>query len=347
MAEKTRIGVIGAGGIFRSRHFPGLAPIAEAEVVAICNRSEESGRKIAEEFGLEADIMTDPHALISRDDVDAVMVGTWPYKHAPFALEALEKGKHAFVQARMAMSLREAKQMYAMARQTGLVTQICPPPHCLKGDWFMRRMVREGYLGTIYGIYVRSMTGELADPNRPLHWRQIERYSGLNTLQLGMLVEFVHRWFGFASSVTAHAKRFTEERPLDEGGTAPVDRPDSVHILARMENGAEAVFIFSGVAQMASNDRIEAYGSDGTLIYELGTHRILGGRSAEKQLCDLAIPEDEAREWRVEQDFVDAIQGRMTNPESTFYEGVKYMEFTEAVFRSVESGATVNLPLVD
>ena len=28
MAEKTRIGVIGAGGIFRSRHFPGLAPIA-------------------------------------------------------------------------------------------------------------------------------------------------------------------------------------------------------------------------------------------------------------------------------------------------------------------------------
>lgn len=51
MAEKVRIGVIGAGGIFRSRHFPGLAPIDEAEVVAICNRSEESGRRIAEEFG--------------------------------------------------------------------------------------------------------------------------------------------------------------------------------------------------------------------------------------------------------------------------------------------------------
>ena len=109
MAEKVRIGVIGAGGIFRSRHFPGLAPIDEAEVVAICNRSEGSGRKIAEEFGLEADIMTDPHALISRGDVDAVMIGTWPYKHAPFALEALEAGKHAFVQARMAMNLREAK----------------------------------------------------------------------------------------------------------------------------------------------------------------------------------------------------------------------------------------------
>ena len=65
MADKVRIGVIGAGGIFRSRHFPGLSKIDDAEVVAICNRSEESGSKIAGEFGLSPDIMTDPHALIA------------------------------------------------------------------------------------------------------------------------------------------------------------------------------------------------------------------------------------------------------------------------------------------
>ena len=39
-----------------------------------------------------------------------------------------------------------------------------------------------------------------------------------------------------------------------------------------------------------------------------------------------------------------AMAGRQ---ESTFYEGVKYMEFTGAVFRSVESASTVHLPLVD
>ena len=71
-----RIGIIGAGGIFRSRHFPGLAKVDDAEVVAVCNRSEESGRKISEEFGLSPDIMIDPHALIARDDIDAVMIGT-------------------------------------------------------------------------------------------------------------------------------------------------------------------------------------------------------------------------------------------------------------------------------
>ena len=94
---KVRIGIIGAGGIFRSRHFPGLAKIDEAEVVVICNRSIKSGQKIASEFGLSPDFTTDPQALIDRDDVDAVMIGTWPYKHCPFVLASLAAGKHTFV----------------------------------------------------------------------------------------------------------------------------------------------------------------------------------------------------------------------------------------------------------
>ena len=66
MSKQIRIGIIGAGGIFRSRHFPGLAKIKDAEVAAICNRSAASGRKIAKEFGIDPDIMTDPHALIAE-----------------------------------------------------------------------------------------------------------------------------------------------------------------------------------------------------------------------------------------------------------------------------------------
>ena len=346
MADKVRIGIIGAGGIFRSRHFPGLAKVEDAEVVAICNRSEESGRKIAEEFGLKPDIMTDLHALIARQDIDAVMIGTWPYRHCPFVLEALSAGKHAFVQARMAMNLREAKAMYAKAQETGLVAQICPSPMGMKGDLFMRRLVREGYLGEIYNVHTRSFGDGNCSPETPLHWRQIERYSGLNALNMGILVELVHRWFGYMKTISAQAETFIAERPLPDGGAGPVERPDTVNILGRMENGATAAFLFSGVARFGMDSRVEAYGSEGTLIYDLDTHTILGGKAADSELSEIPIPEDEAREWTVEQDFVDAI--RTGKPaETTFYQGVKYMEFTEAVFRSVERGETVTLPLVD
>lgn len=345
MADKVRIGIIGAGGIFRSRHFPGLAKVDDAEVVAVCNRSEESGRKISEEFGLSPDIMIDPHALIARDDIDAVMIGTWPYLHCPLVLEALDAGKHAFVQARMAMDYAEARRMHARAEESDRVVQICPPPHCLRGDWFVRRLISEGYLGEVYNIYVRCTNGELIDPDGALTWRQKQRFSGINTLRLGMLVEYVHRWFGYASSVTAQAKTYTKERPTD-GGKGPVERPDTVNILAEMESGALTTYAFSGLSQMTHPGCIEAYGSEGALIYYLGSHKILGGKTGDDEMKELTVPENEVREWTVEQDFVDAIQGRFEgDPESTFYQGVKYMEFTEAVFRSVEDRNTVHLPL--
>lgn len=345
MANKVRIGIIGAGGIFRSRHFPGLAKVTEAEVVAICNRSEESGRKIAGEFGLKPDIMTDPCAMLARKDIDAVMIGTWPYKHCEFVLAALDAGKHAFVQARMAMNLREAKTMYVRARESGLVTQICPSPMGMKGDCFMRRLVREGYLGQIYNVYTRSFNGGNADPETPLHWRQIDRFSGLNAMNMGILVETVHRWFGHMETISAQAETFIKERPVP-GGMAPVERPDTVNIAGRMANGATAAFLFSSVARFGEEAQVEAYGSEGTLIYKLGSDAIFGGRAGDKALKPLPIPESEVREWTVERDFVNAINGGPQG-DTSFYEGVKYMEFTEAVFRSVERRAEVRLPIVD
>jgi len=350
MADKIRIGIIGAGGIFRSRHFPGLAKIKDAEVAAICNRSASSGRKIAKEFGLSPDIMTDPEELIARDDLDAVMIGTWPYKHCAFVLASLDAGKHTWVQARMAMNLREAKAMYSKAEETGLATQICQPPHAMKGDYHVRRLIREGYVGEVRNIVVRSMTPNLLDPKTPLHWRQIGRYSGLNTMSMGMLVEFVHRWCGWTSSVTAQAETFIKERSIGRGKRGDVDRPDTVNILATMQSGATAVYMFSGTARNAPVERIEIYGTGGTLVYEtagnLPDQRLFGAKGKVSGLKELRIPRQDVREWMVEADFVNAIRtGELA--ESTFYQGVKYMEFTEAVFRSVERGQSIGLPIVD
>ena len=75
-------------------------------------------------------------------------------------------------------------------------------------------------------------------------------FSGLNTMSVGMLVEFVHRWCGYTKSVSAHAEAYVTERPTEDGA-GPVDRPDTVNILAQMESGATAVHLFSGTAHHA------------------------------------------------------------------------------------------------
>ncbi len=343
---KVRIGVIGAGGIFRSRHFPGLAKIDDAEVVAICNRSIESAQKIAAEFELRPDFTTDPQELIDRDDVDAVMIGTWPYKHCPFVLASLAAGKHAFVQARMAMNLREAKQMYAAAQESDLVTQICPAP-AWKGQRFLRWLLDEGYCGEIYNVYVRDLARNHLDPDVPLHWRDIDRYSGLNALAMGITMERIHRVVGYLSTVTAHSETFIRERKLPDGpGTGPVERPDTIHVLGQLENGAEGAFIFSSMNRHTSIvHQIEIYGSDGTLIYDMGDN-IQGSKAHDDDLKPIPIPEDEIAGWTTEIDFINAINGGPQG-DTSFYEGVRYMEFTEAVARSAQSGQTMRLPLIN
>ena len=49
--ETIKIGLIGAGGNTRTRHIPGFLNIENIELTAVANRSLESSKKIADEFG--------------------------------------------------------------------------------------------------------------------------------------------------------------------------------------------------------------------------------------------------------------------------------------------------------
>ena len=48
--------------------------------------------------------------------------------------------------------------------------------------------------------------------------------------------------------------------------------------------------------------------------------------------------------WRVEEEFVNAIRGREKIARTGFEDGVRYMEFTDAVTRSAATGQTVDVP---
>ena len=94
--ETVRIGIIGAGGIVKSRHLPALRAVAGVEVVAVCNRSRESGEAVAREWSIP-EVMTDWRAMVERPDLDAVFIGTWPYTHAEMSIAALDAGADGLV----------------------------------------------------------------------------------------------------------------------------------------------------------------------------------------------------------------------------------------------------------
>lgn len=344
--DTIRIGIVGAGGIVRQRHIPGLRKIAGVEIVAVCNSTPESTARAAQELGIPRQF-TNWRDLVEWDGIDAVLIGTQPYMHREITCAALAAGKHVFCQARMAMDYADARRMFECAQQSDRTTMLCPPPHWMYGDRVIQRLLREGFVGRPLNVVVRSYSPTYADPNTPLHWRQIGRISGLNTLDVGMCIEVIHRWLGYARQVTAQALTFYPERPTADGGRAPVDRPDTVSAVATMENGALATFLWSGVARHAGNNFIEIYGSDGTLRYEIANPTdpgtIFGARADEAGLRQIPILPEEARPWTVEEDFIRAIrEGRSGSP--SFWDGLKYMEMTEAIFRSAELGKAIDLP---
>src|SRR5438105_5904346 len=170
--KKLRIGLIGAGGNMRARHIPGLRALADVELVAVCNRRPTSTRAAAREHGIPRtferwqDLAADP-------DIDAIVIGTWPYLHCPITLAALESGKRVLTEARMSLNAAEAHRMLAAARRyPKLVTQIVPSPFGLKGHQVMLDVLKEGFLGELREVQVYNLSDSLADIDAPLSWRQ-------------------------------------------------------------------------------------------------------------------------------------------------------------------------------
>jgi predicted dehydrogenase len=346
-----RVGLIGAGGNTRARHIPGLRALPQVEIVAVCNRRPGSTAAAAREYGIPRTYER-WEELVADRDIDAVVIGTWPYLHCPITLAALEAGKHVLTEARMALNATEAHRMLAAARKhPHLVTQVVPSPYGLKGQDLMIELVQGGYLGELREVHAFSRTGALADPCTPLSWRQDGVLSGLNMLTLGILQETLQRWVPAPVRVLAQAHAFIPTRIDPESGVRrAVETPDSVQVLAVLENGARAVYHLSGVAPFGQGTGIHLYGSAGVLHYDLLTDRIRGasrtrgaGPGPAEELEAVPIPADRARTWQVEAEFVAAIREGVPVRFTDFATGVAYMEFTEAVARSAQEGVAVDL----
>jgi predicted dehydrogenase len=338
-AKKLRIGIVGAGGIVRHRHLPGLLALSQAEVVAVSNSKPESAREVAREFNIP-EVMTDWAEMIDRPDLDIIWIGTPPMLHAPITISALEAGKHVFCQARMAMNLSEGREMLGAAQaRPQLVTMLCPAPSGMRGCRFMRKLLRDGYIGEPWHFRLTALNGIFSDPLAPAHWRQRTELSGINILSVGIYAEVLERWLGSPRRLHAQMKVSVPKR---DGYVVHV--PDVVQVFGQWANGLAGSMEWSGVAQFAPDETLMIYGRDGALVYNFTKDEILGARRGDQELKPLAIPHDLVGAWTVEKDFIEAV---LTggHPEPSFETGVKYLEFTEALNLSARGGHAVELPL--
>jgi predicted dehydrogenase len=344
MANQTiRVGFIGAGKNTRERHIPGFQKCQGVEFVAVANRSQASGEVVAKEFGIPR-VYGDWRELLRASDVDAVCIGTWPYAHREISEAALAAGKHVLCEARMAMNAAEGRSMLAASRKAPtLVAQLVPAPHTLEVDSTIKTLLAEGYLGEVLSLELQAAQGRFVDPETPFHWRQDVTLSGNNVLNMGIWYEAVMRWLGPARRVMAMTKVAVPHRRDASGASREVKVPDHVDILVTFGGGAVGHMRFSSITALAPASEAWIFGTNGTLRLEADARRLSGGKRGDKGLHEIAIPAEKRIGWRVEEEFVNAIRGHEKITHTSFEDGVRYMEFTDAVARSAATGQAIDV----
>jgi predicted dehydrogenase len=350
MPEKQiRVGLIGAGGNTKAFHIPGLAKQDGVQILAVVNRTRESSQRVADEFAMPK-VHDHWQALLEDLSIDAVCIGTWPYMHAPLTIAALDAGKHVLCEARMAMDHSEARTMLeASLRHPALTAQIVPAPHTLAFDRTIIDMIAGGYIGELISIDARiAAARSYPDGSAQQHWRQNRDFSGDNIMSMGIWYEAMMRWVGPAKSVMAIAQSVVRYRRDASGRRVAMEIPDHIDVIGAMAQGGQMRFNVSAVLGHAPDVAdVHIFGTDGTIRLRQpvgGTLALSAGKRGQGTLEPMEIDPAKRGGWRVEEEFVNAIRGRERVTHTDLFTGVKYMEWTTAVSRSLREERAVMLP---
>jgi predicted dehydrogenase len=342
--ERIRVGIIGAGGIVGSTHIPGLRRMPGVEIVAVANRSLESSRRAAAEFGIPR-AFADADQLLAADGIDAVLIGTWPYMHRALTLAALDSGRHVLCQARMANSAAEAHDMLAASRRHPKLTcMLVPSSSGYAIDIALRRLLADGAVGEVLSVDVHRLERGFAEFGGELDWRHSSEFSGVNVLNVGAIYELLMRWLGPGDHVTAKTRVHVPTRRDEQGVLRATTMPDHVEVLYELANGAPVHVAFSETTGLSRGNDTWIFGSEGTIHVD-NANTIYLGRRGDRELRVHPNPPEARFRHRAEEEFINAIRGLEPVTQNTFEIGVRYMEWTEAVHRSAGSGRTVSLPL--
>lgn len=150
-----RVGAVGYGywgpNIVRS-----VAKVPGAELVAICDASDANRAKAAAAYPGVA-TCADPGELVTRPDVDAVVIAAPAPLHFEIARLALEAGKHTFVEKPLTLTSADARELLRIADERGVTLMVGHLMEYHGAIEYLRSLVASGELGDILYVYAQRL----------------------------------------------------------------------------------------------------------------------------------------------------------------------------------------------
>lgn len=175
--KEIRVGVVGLGNRGKDNTKCMLLQ-KDVTIAAVCDIYEdrrEEGVKIVTDAGQPAPFVTDSYQeLVTRSDIDVVMVFTgWEF-HIPVAIAAMKAGKAVGMEVGAASSLQECYDLVRVWEETRVPFMFLENACFDKHEMMVRRMVRDGLFGEIvycHGAYGHDIREEVSSGNSKRHYR--------------------------------------------------------------------------------------------------------------------------------------------------------------------------------
>lgn len=249
-----RVGVIGTGAISH-KHAQAYRDIGY-EVTVCTNKTAETGRKFADQYGAE---FVDSFEEVCRHPrVDFVDVCTFPDFRLPVVELCAETKKHVQVQKPIATNLETARRMIDTARAAGIQLGVVSQHRFDDSSLFLHRAIRDGRLGKIiqadaYVKWFRSAQYYSRPIKGSWHTEGGGALINQGIHQVDVLLWLIGPVHELAAS-------------WQLGALHKIESEDVVNALLRYQNGATGVIQASTAMWPGYTERLEIHGAKGTAI---------------------------------------------------------------------------------
>ena len=133
-----------------------MQSVARARVVAVADLDEQRLAEVAHK-ATSADVTRDYRELVSRPDIDAVVIATPVASHGELAYAALSAGKHVLVEKPLATTVEDGARLITLAHRKGRILMVghtflySVAVRCLK------QYVEHGELGEVFYLYSQRL----------------------------------------------------------------------------------------------------------------------------------------------------------------------------------------------
>lgn len=313
------------------------AQTAGLELAAVVNHKKDSMVEFGKAFNIERQYEK-LEDLLKDGSVDALVVSTPNYLHAPQTIAALNAGVHVMVEKPMSMNAAEAEQMCEAVKKSGATLMVA---HCWRFDpdvlWLKEQSKKLGKIIRTKGVGVHTHWG-------PSGWFTHKEFAGGGAMaDMGIHALDTARFLlGDPKPVSVYAKIGTYYKDFD------VD--DTGVIIVEWDNGSTS-YIESGWWQPHADGpeaATQLYGTEG--FGELfPTHLELPNKREEKidvvesgfefprkEHCPQSLYDDQLKY------FVECIEKKQT-PVPGGLEGLVNMKIVDAAYESSRTGKVIEV----